>query len=343
MNDINDIVSDNVIPWNEMRDSTILVTGSTGLIGSALIHALCAANKKYNLGIRILAFGRNERKAKSLIENYGIEFFKHDICKPIIIKSNVNYIFHCAAITKSSEMATNPVEVINISIKGTDNILTLAKKKDVKSMVYLSSMEVYGRIKPTLLSVTEDILGNIDLKNPRSCYPESKRMCECMCNCWFSQYGIPVKIARLAQTFGAGTPITDTRIFTQFALSAINGKDIVLHTDGRSRGNYCYINDVIKGLFLLLLKGKNGEAYNIVNPKASMTIRQMALFVSEKVGDKKVPVVVDKPSNIQAFGYAPETSFRLSAKKLEKIGWKAKYNLAEMYRRMIQNWHEEKL
>ena len=343
LDDMEQIVLDGNIPWDELRGRKILVTGATGTVGLAVVRALFTANTKYGLGIRIVASGRNCRKTKQLTECFGAEFVEHDIRYPFIVSGNVDYIFHCAAVTKSSEMVAHPVEVIETSIKGTENVLALAREKRVQSMVYLSSMEVYGITDSTLAWVTEDDLGYIDLKNPRSCYPESKRICECLCNCWYSQHGVPVKTARLAQTFGAGTPEKDSRVFAQFARSAIAGKDIILHTEGNSQGNYCYISDAVRGLFLLLLKGTDGEAYNIVNPDASMTIRQMAELVADEICEDRVAVIVDKPEDIEKQGYPPDTTMRLCAEKIEKLGWRPRYGLKEMYQRMILDWRENTL
>ena len=338
--DMEQIVSDSNIPWDEMKGSTTLVTGATGLIGSAIVRALSEANRRHGLGIRVLAFGRDREKAKKLFESSCIEFFQHDILNQLKVDCPVDYIFHCAAVTKSSEMASNPVGVVEISLRGTSNILDLAGKKHIKSMVYLSSMEIYGDTDPALPYVTEDILGSIDLKSPRSSYPESKRMCESLCYCHFAQFGTPVKTARLAQTFGAGTPSDDPRVFAQFARSSVLGEDIVLHTDGNSYSNFCYISDTVRGLFIVLLRGKNAEAYNISNPDVSMTIRRMAELVAREVSGGKISVVVDKPSDLSKYGYAPDVNRRLSIEKIEMLGWRPKYSLAEMYRRMIADWLE---
>ena len=338
LEDMEQIVSDGNIPWVALRDSKVLITGATGTVGSALVRALWAAGQRYELGIQILAAGRDTSKGKLLAERYGVKFCGGDLRSSFTVSDRVDYIFHCAAVTKSAEMAANPVDVIETSIKGTDSILALAREKSVKSMIYLSSMEVYGITDPSMIWVTEEDLGTIDLKNPRSCYPQSKRMCECMCSCWYAQYGVPVKTARLAQTFGAGTPEDDPRIFAQFARSVIAGKDIILHTEGSSRGNYCYLSDAVRGLLLLLLKGENGEAYNIANPAASVSIREMAELVADKICKGKVSVLVDRPADIEKRGYAPDTTMRLSAEKIEKLGWKPKYGLQEMYQRMIGDW-----
>lgn len=338
INDMEQIASDNNIPWEELNGKTVIITGATGLIGSALVRALYAAKNKHSLNIRVLALGRDNRRSKQLTDNYEAEFVNHDILKPLTFNGKVDYIFHCAAITNSSKMVSEPAEVIETSINGTSNVLRLAKEKRVKSMIYLSSMEVYGETDPKIEYISEETLGYINLKSPRSCYPESKRMCESLCNSWYSEYRVPVKTARLAQTFGAGTPYEDSRVFAQFARSAIAGENIVLHTEGKSRGNYCYISDTVRGLFTILFKGDNGEAYNITNPNASVTIREMAELVADKIAGGKVKAVFEKPLDIEKRGYAPDSAMRLSANKLMKLGWNPEFGLEEMYQRMISDW-----
>jgi len=337
--DLNETIFDKNIPWRKLKNGTVLVTGATGAIGSVIVRTLRAASVEHNLDIKIIALGQNEAKAAVLVEKYKAIFHKHDIRKPIELSQNIDYIFHCAAVTSSAEMILNPLRVCETSLKGTENILVLAREKQVKSMVYLSSIEVYGLTDLNLSLITEKDLGYIDITNPRSCYPESKRMCEVMCNCWLFQHETPIKIARLAQTFGAGTPKDDTRVFAQFARAAVAGEDVVLHTQGKSRGNYCYMSDAVRGLFLLLLKGKNGEAYNVANPAASVTVREMAHLVADKVAGGKVSVVINIPGDIEKRGYAPDVSYTLSADKLMALGWKPKYGLVDMYERMIRDWH----
>ena len=341
--DMEEIVCDDNIPWQDIANSTVLVTGATGLIGSALVRALFAANAKHSLNIKTIAHGRDEKKLKQHSEEYGAICYNQDISEQFKLKESIDYIFHCVAVTSSQEMVTDPIGVIKTSLNGITNVLSLANEKQIKSMVYLSSMEVYGLTDHSLAFVNENDLGFIDLSNPRSCYPESKRMCELVCNCSVLQYGASVKIARLAQTFGAGTPKDDTRVFAQFARSAVAGEKIVLHTEGASRGNYCYIADTVRGLFYILLKGKSGEAYNVANPVASVTIREMAEIVAtdvaKEVCGRKTSVIVNVPENIDKRGYAPDTAMRISADKLKLLGWKPKHGLAEMYLRMIADWH----
>ena len=220
-------------------------------------------------------------------------------------------------------------------VNTTQNILEFAIKSEIKSMVYLSSMEVYGQIDcPDGYKVPERELGEVELFSARSCYPMGKRMAENICYSYYNEYGILVKIARLAQTFGEGVLPGDNRVFAQFAKEAKGGRDIVLHTKGGSMGNYCGIHDAVRGILAILKYGKNGEAYNVVNEENTMTIREMAELVAEKIAGGKIKIRYDIPEE-DVYGYAPDTGLRLSVEKLMALGWKPTEGLEKMYRDML--------
>lgn len=322
---------------NQLTDSTVFITGGTGLIGSLLIRTLIALNQN----IKVVALVRNQEKAGNIFGNLlsSIEIVKGDVNSKIIYQGNIDFIFHCASVTSSKMMVEMPVETIITSVEGTKNVLQLAKEKKVSSMVYVSSMEMYGSFNNIEQTVTESDLGYIDPLNVRSNYPESKRLCENLSIAYYTEFGVPVKIARLAQTFGAGILQGENRVFAQFARSAIKGEDIVLHTQGLSEGNYCYSRDAICGLLTILLKGTNGEAYNVSNPKAHTTIAGMAALVADKIADGKIKVVFDIPES-NTYGYAADTKMKLNSDKLQSLGWCPKVGLEEAYQRLIGSMKE---
>lgn len=333
------------IAWDVLNNSTVLITGATGLIGSQLVRAILAVNRIRNCQIRILALARSSEKAShifgDLIHRPELNILIGDITDPVSTDQEIDFVIHTASVTASKELISHPVDTIEIAVSGTKNILELAREKKSKSVVYLSSMEVYGTVSSLdNHRTTEDELGYIDLSNVRSCYPESKRLCENMCICYAAQYGIPVKIARLAQTFGAGVSVNDNRVFAQFAKAAMAGKDIVLHTKGESNGNYCYTADAVTGLLTILLNGRNAEAYNVVSENATTTIAQMAQMVSEQITRGNSRVVFDIPDNTLTYGYAPDVKLRLSNEKLEQLGWAPCIapNLVTMYERLISSF-----
>ena len=195
-------------------------------------------------------------------------------------------------------------------------------------------MEVYGSNFSENNNVEEENIGYLDPLKIRSNYPESKRMCENMCIAYMAEYGVPVRIARLAQTFGAGILPGENRVFAQFARSVIRNENIVLHTKGLSEGNYCYTSDTCLALLLLLEKGTNGEAYNISNPTTHTTIANMASMVCDKIAENKIKVVFDVPES-NTYGYAADTKLRLNIDKMRKLGWTPRVGLEEAYRRLI--------
>ena len=321
------------IACKNIRQSNILITGGTGLIGSITAKAFLTADYSFGLDNNISVLVRDLNKAQSVFNDFkDINFIVGDITEKFT-SGRFDYIIHTASPTTSKYFMTNPVEVMDSIYLGTKNILEFAKNSSAKSVVCLSSMEVFGVIEECK-RLTEKELGYIDITSIRSCYSESKRALELLCKCYFEEYKTPVKIARLAQTFGAGVSSSENRVFAQFARKAISGEDIVLHTTGGSVGNYCYTRDAIKAIITILTDGQNGEAYTVVNERSTMTIKEMAKLVADNFSGGKSRVVFDIPEG-NKYGYAPETKMHLSSQKLKELGWEPEVDITEMYSRMI--------
>jgi nucleoside-diphosphate-sugar epimerase len=249
-----------------------------------------------------------------------------------------DFVVHAAGVTSSARMVAEPEEVLKVAVDGTRNVLELALALGAGSVVYVSSMEVYGHGLAGV--VTESQEGILDPGDPRSSYPEGKRRAETLTAAYATDYGLHTTTARLGLTFGAGVPNdpANTRVPLQFARSVLAGRDIELHTDGAGVTNVCYLADAVRALLLLATEGAAGEAYNVVNSQASMTIRQMAEVVARDVAGGTINVVVKPPEDIERRGYAPPSGYRLSADKLRALGWEPRYGMDEMYARMIAYW-----
>jgi len=323
------------LPWERLNNKTVLVTGGSGLIGSLLLKYMTFLNEHKSFNIKLITVSRNIENAQKILAGIPVKIIESDISKELETDDGIDYIFHCAAITKSKEMIEHPISVYESIVVATQKVLELAALKNVESMVYLSSMEVYGQPDKEHEYVTEKDMGYIDCLQVRSCYPLGKRMAENLCVDYGIEHNVPVKIARLAQVFGAGILSGESRVFAQFARSACNGENIVLHTDGTSVGNYCYTADAIYGLFTLLFNGKNREAYNIANEDNNMMIRDMAQLVATRVANDKIKVVFDIPDG-NKYGYAQKVKMKLCTDKIKQIGWNAKYDMYNMYVRMIK-------
>ncbi len=315
---------------------TYFITGVTGIIGGELVRRIVQSQEYIDGQIQVVVLVRD--KVRALNEFHDIDYdrlkwIEGDLLEESLygrIEEKIDYIIHCAAPTASAYMVSNPVETADSIVLGTRNILELARKKKVKGMVYLSSMEVYGAVSDIGRTRREEELGDIPLDSVRSCYPMGKRMAEHYCCLYAKEYGVPVKVARLAQTFGTGVKLQDNRVYMQFARAVVEQRDIVLKTDGMSMGNYCATEDVVNAVFLILTQGEAGEVYNVVNEKNTMRIKDMAQLVAEEIAGNSIGVVI-QPVSIEKTGYASYTELRMSSEKLHQLGWSATKSLIDMY------------
>jgi dTDP-glucose 4,6-dehydratase len=307
MKDIEYIANSNV-PWECFENKTFFVTGATGLLGSIFIKSLLAKKQK----IRIIALARNKDKVmesfkSEITECKELSFIYEALNKKLEIDEPIDYIVHGANPTASKEFVNYPVETIKTIYEGTLNTLELAKEKSVKGYLYLSSMEVYI---------------NMDTTSARSCYPEGKRLAENLCASYFHEYNVNAKIARLAQTFGAGISLeNDERVFAQFARCAKENKDIVLRTKADTIRNYCYTTDAITAMLWLLAKGKSGDFYDVASKVPPTSIYDMAKCFGK--------VVFDIVEDAEKLGYPPAAEIILDTTKLENLGWEPDKSIEE--------------
>ena len=234
------VASTHDVDWDELSGSSVLVTGATGLVGSLFVRALLERNRGFGSGITVYALVRSEEKARRAFEGYGpsdgLHFVVQDVCE-LSLDVSCDYILHAACPTASAFFTSHPAQTADAIVMGTRAVLEYARRCGCRSVVYVSSMEVYGEgnHEPGLAhALTESETGIVDPLAVRSCYPEGKRMAENYCVAYASEYDVPVKIARLAQTFGPGVPKDDKRLFAQIARSAMLGDDLVLKTTGAS-------------------------------------------------------------------------------------------------------------
>ena len=350
----------------ELCGKTVLVTGATGLIGQTLVSALLRCRKPAGEAgiirdpqaeagepeasrdtrqlpddrIRVIACVRDEEKARRMfggIDAGNLDLLVADITDLPAEKlpQRVDYMIHAASQTSSRAFIDQPVETIFTAVDGTRRALEFARVNKVRAFLYLSTMEVYGTPADDH-KIDEKHGTNLDTMQPRSCYPESKRLCEMLCTSWQKEYGVPVRVMRLTQTFGPGVKYDDGRVFAEFARCALEGRDIVLKTAGLTCRNYLYTADAVSAMLTVLLRGEDGEAYNAANEATYCSIRQMAELVASECAGGRIGVRIEAEEDPSSLGYAPTLHMNLDTTKLQALGWQPVCGLAEAYRRMME-------
>ena len=312
-----------------LRGASVLITGATGMLGGALARTLCLLNRERQLELKLILPVRDLERAKNALRGISKDaaaVLEMDLTKEIDLSGDVDYIVHAAAPTSSREFVEKPASTLEGMALAGLNLMRLARKKQVKRYVYLSSMEVYG-VQQGVVSERE--LGFLDLEKPRSCYPAAKRFLEHACLCCAAEYGLEACSLRLAQTFGAGVRPGDGRAYMQFALSALRGEDIVLKTSGASLGNYLHLADAVSAILCLMQKGAAGASYNACGDDCTVTIKQLAQRISALLSGGQSQVVCQN-LGADALPYAQDTSFAMDNGRLKSLGWKPRYGLKDM-------------
>ncbi len=340
--DYSEIIEENAQILSVLHNKTLFITGATGFIGSSFVKTILYYNSKAEANIKIVALVRDIVKADKLFSNFSsknIVLVQGSVEKLPKIEYHIDYIIHGASLTGSKDFVEKPVDTILTNLKGTENILNLAKDKKVKSALYLSTMEIYGAIHSKSEKIEEDDYGYIDILNVRNSYPLSKQMAENMCVAYSEQYNVNICIARLTQTIGSNIDYNDGRVAAMFARSVIEGKDIVLNTKAETTRNIVYINDAISGMLFLLVKGKRARAYNIAQSKEVFSIVDTAKMIASKIANNKIQVVFDF-KEMEEYAINKELYLHLDTSAIEKLGWQAKIGIEEAYRRMIKGMKE---
>ncbi|HCS78228.1 TPA: hypothetical protein DIV55_00625 [Patescibacteria group bacterium] len=292
----------------------ILVTGGAGFIGANLCQRLLEQNHEViavdNL---ITSDGGNLNKLRSFP---NFTFIKHDITNPLphaltAYRLPLTAIYHLACPTGVPNLTKLAEEMLLTCSIGTRNILELARTHKAKFLV-VSSSETYGN--PLIFPQTENYTGNVDPTGIRSPYEEGKRFTESLVSIYVRKYKLDAKIVRVFNTYGPGMDRSETRVVPRFLRQALSNKPITIHGKGTQTRTFCYVDDLVNGLLIIMKKGKSGEVYNLGSDQ-QVTIRQLAELIIN-VTKSKSKIIKIKRLKHDHESRLPDLT------KVKKLGWK---------------------
>lgn len=307
-----------------------LITGAAGFLGGAIARELLAR------GERVTALVRNEARARQRLADIAdrLEFLEWDLNRIAVpvLPTGITHVIHAASQASPRFYGTDPVGTALPNAVGTAALLQAATQAQVQGFLFVSSSEVYGAASSDQ-PLRETDLGPLDPATPRACYAESKRLGETLCVAWHAQHGLPTFIVRPFHTYGPGLTRDDGRVFADFAYAVAEGRPIVMTSDGSARRAFCYASDAVEGILTVLAKGQPATPYNLANPAAELSVRELAeLLVSLYPGSE----LIQRPP---PGGYLPSPFNRLipDISRLQALGWQPTIGAADGFRRFIDH------
>jgi nucleoside-diphosphate-sugar epimerase len=270
------------LPWSAFHGKTVLVTGANGFLPAYMVETLLYANEKVprHQATRVIGLVRNLERARQRFEAYrtraDLELICHDVSRPLPWLGRTDFIVHAASQASPKYYGSDPVGTLSANVLGTHHLLSQARENNCQGFLFFSSAEIYGKADGQRQTIGECDYGIIDPLTIRSCYAESKRMGETMCASWWHQFRVPTRIVRPAHIYGPGMRLDDGRVFADFVSDVVHERPIVMKSDGTARRAFCYLADATKAFFTVLLKGENGNAYNVANDQESLMISELA-------------------------------------------------------------------
>ena len=316
----------------------ILITGASGLIGSALVESLIVQNRHQTGSLlKIYAAGRDVGALKQKFGN-KVDCVAYDALKPVDFSLDFDLIVHAASAASPELFVQNPVETIWANVYGVHELLEYAKSGRARKVVYVSSSEVYGKAPPRETGFREDDYGFVDVLDVRSSYPMGKRASETLCVSYAKEYGVDVSIVRPGHVYGATASPKDRRVSSAFAWAAARGEPIVLKSAGSSRRSYTHCTDCATAIMKVAEEGVPGESYNIANRNGVCSIRRMAEIMADEGG---VELRFEGASTGDAAAFNPMDNSCLDPSKLETLGWTGLIGYEEGFRQVVRELREK--
>ena len=294
----------------------VLITGGAGFLGSHL------CDKFILEGYHVIAMDNlitgNIKNIEHLFKHPNFEFHQHDVSKFVFVPGELDYILHFASPASPIDYLKMPIQTLKVGSLGTHNLLGLAKVKNAR-MLIASTSEVYG--DPLVHPQTEEYWGNVNPIGPRGVYDEAKRFQEAITMAYHTFHGLQTRIVRIFNTYGPRMRLDDGRALPAFMSQALKGEDITVFGDGSQTRSFCYVGDLVDGIYKLL---KSDYAYpvNIGNPH-EITLKEFAEEIQQLIGGNSKIVYEALPQD------DPKQRQPDITKAKEILGWEPKVNRTE--------------
>ena len=285
-----DMMCDNLKEeFGRMSGKKLLLTGGAGFLGHYFVQAALHWNaqmRKDSESIYVVVYDNFVRGMPTWLSRLQadphLSLVRHDIRNPLPTDiGDFQFIIHAASIASPTYYRKDPIGTMDANVNGLRMLLEYARSQSLKGhsvegFLFFSSSEIYGDPSPENIPTPETYRGLVSCTGPRACYDEAKRYGETLCVNFAQQLGIPVRVARPFNNYGPGLKISDRRVIPDFVRDIVNGQDIVMLSDGSPRRTFCYAADAVTGYYKVLVKGHNGEAYNIGVEEPEISMAELA-------------------------------------------------------------------
>lgn len=301
----------------------ILITGAAGFLGSHLCDRFLAEGYEV-VGMDNLLTG-NIRNIEHLFPVKEFQFYHHDVTRFVHVPGNIDYILHFASPASPIDYLKMPIQTLKVGALGTHNLLGLAKSKNARILV-ASTSEVYG--DPLVHPQTEEYWGNVNPVGPRGVYDEAKRFMESITMAYHNYHQLETRIIRIFNTYGPRMRLDDGRALPTFMSQALRGEDVTVYGDGSQTRSFCYVDDLVEGIYRLLLSDYH-KPVNIGNP-SEITLLQFAEEVLKLTGSKSKIIFEPLPQD------DPKQRQPNITKAKEILGWEPKVDRHEGLKRTLE-------
>ena len=344
--DVESIIRDTDLR-QKLGGNTLLVTGSGGFLCSYFVDVVAELNRiNPDQPCRVIAVdnsaGRFFERFPYLQGRTDIRFIEQDVTLPLDLDEKVDWIIHGASIASPTFYRRFPLETIDVNVIGTRHMLDIARNQNARGILFLSTSEIYGDPAPSFIPTPEDYRGYVSCTGPRACYDESKRLGETLCVTYHQLYDLPVKVVRPFNVYGPGQRLDDARIIPDLMKSGVPRDPVVLYSDGRASRAFCYISDAVSAVFEVLLSDAAGEAFNVGNDAAEVSISQLADTFREVAGPPWLEIDYRESRDANYLTDNPQRRCPDLTRLRSRFGWSPKVSLREGLTRTLHSYLDAK-